>query len=96
MTKERLDKYLTDLGYFDTKSKAAAAILAGHVKINDEYITKAGFQISPAKEYDIVVKSMPYVSRGGFKLKKALDAFNFTVKDRICFDAGASLSLIHI
>lgn len=88
--KERLDKYLTDLGYFETKSKAAAAILAGHVKINDEYITKAGFQINPAKEYEIVVKSMPYVSRGGFKLKKALDAFNFNVKDRICFDAGAS------
>ena len=52
--KERLDKYLTDLGYFETKSKAAAAILAGHVKINDEYITKAGFQINPAKEYEIV------------------------------------------
>ena len=90
MPKERLDKYLTDLGYFDTKSKAAAAILAGHVKINDEYITKAGFQINPQKEYEIVVKSMPYVSRGGFKLKKALDAFNFGVKDRICIDAGAS------
>lgn len=88
--KERLDKYLTDLGYFETKSKAAAAILAGHVKINDEYITKAGFQINTAKEYEIIVKSMPYVSRGGFKLKKALDAFNFIVKDRICFDAGAS------
>lgn len=90
MKKERLDKYLTDLGYFETKSRAAASILAGHVKINDEYITKAGFQISPEKEYDIVVKSMPYVSRGGFKLKKALDAFNFDVKDRICLDAGAS------
>ena len=88
--KERLDKYLTDLGYFETKSKASAAILAGHVKINDEYITKAGFQINPSKEYDIVVKSMPYVSRGGFKLKKALDAFNLNVKHRICFDAGAS------
>ena len=46
MKKERLDKYLTDLGYFETKSKAAAAILAGHVKINDEYITKSGYQIS--------------------------------------------------
>ena len=90
MPKERLDKYLTDLGYFDTKSKAAAAILAGHVKINDEYITKAGFQINPNKEYDIVVKSMPYVSRGGFKLKKALDAFSFDVTGRICIDAGAS------
>lgn len=88
--KERLDKYLTDLGYFETKSKASAAILAGHVKINDEYITKAGFQINPNKEYDIVVKSMPYVSRGGFKLKKAFDAFNFSPSDRICFDAGAS------
>lgn len=88
--KERLDKYLTDLGYFETKSKASSAILAGHVKINNEYITKSGFQINPAKEYDIVVKTMPYVSRGGFKLKKALDAFNFSPKDRICFDAGAS------
>ena len=90
MPKERLDKYLTDLGYFETKSKAAAAILAGNVKINDEYITKAGFQINISKEYDIVVKSMPYVSRGGFKLKKALDSFNFDVHDRVCLDAGAS------
>lgn len=88
--KDRLDKYLTDLGYFDTKSKASAAILAGHVKINDEYITKAGFQINTNKDYDIVVKSMPYVSRGGFKLKKAFDAFNFSPAGRICLDAGAS------
>lgn len=90
MKKERLDKYLTDLGYFETKSKASAAILAGHVKINDEYITKSGYQISPDKEYDIQVKSMPYVSRGGFKLKKALDTFPVKVQDRVCFDAGAS------
>ena len=88
--KERLDKYLTDLGYFDTKSKASAAILAGQVKINDEYLTKAGFQIDPSKEYDIVVKYMPFVSRGGFKLKKALDAFSFSPQNRICIDAGAS------
>ncbi len=90
MNKERLDKYLTDLGYFETKSKAAAAILAGHVKINDEYITKAGFQINPSKEYEITVKSMPYVSRGGFKLQKALETFDVKVKNRICLDAGAS------
>jgi 23S rRNA (cytidine1920-2'-O)/16S rRNA (cytidine1409-2'-O)-methyltransferase len=88
--KERLDKYLTDLGYFETKSKASSAILAGHVKINDEYITKAGYQINLSKEYEIVVKSMPYVSRGGFKLKKALDTFKPRVEGRICFDAGAS------
>lgn len=88
--KERLDKYLTDLGYFETKSKASAAILAGNVKINDEYITKSGYQVNLNKEYDIVVKSMPYVSRGGFKLKKATDTFNPVIKDRVCFDAGAS------
>lgn len=90
MKKERLDKYLTDLGYFETKSKASAAILAGTVKVNDEIITKAGFQIDPTKEYDFSVKTMPYVSRGGFKLQKALDTFNFSPKERICLDAGAS------
>ena len=90
MKKERLDKYLTDLGYYETKSKASAAILAGDVKINDEYITKAGYQISIDKEYNIVVKTMPYVSRGGFKLKKALDTFPVKIEGRVCLDAGAS------
>jgi len=90
MKKERLDKILTDLGYFETKSKASAAILAGQVKVNDEVITKAGFQLDPAKEYDFVVKTMPYVSRGGFKLKKALESFDILIRDRICLDAGAS------
>lgn len=90
MKKERLDKALVDLGYFDNKSKASAAILAGNVKINDEVITKAGFQIDPAKKFEIDIKSMPYVSRGGFKLEKALQTFNFKIKDRICIDAGAS------
>ena len=90
MKKERLDKILVDLGYFETKSKAAASILAGNVMIGTEVISKAGFQIDPSKEYDFKVKSMPYVSRGGFKLKKALETFDVVVKDRICFDAGAS------
>ena len=90
MKKERLDKVLVDLGFFENKSKASSAILAGNVMIGTEVITKAGFQIDPSKEYDFKVKTMPYVSRGGFKLKKALDAFEFSPKDRICFDAGAS------
>lgn len=90
MRKERLDKYLVDLGFFETKSKAAAAILAGDVKINDEYITKAGYQINIEKEHDIIVKQMPFVSRGGFKLQKALSTFPVSPEGRICFDAGAS------
>lgn len=88
--KERLDKILVDLGYFENKSKASSAILAGNVMIGTEVITKAGFQLDPTKDYDFHVKSMPYVSRGGFKLKKALESFDITVKDRICLDAGAS------
>ena len=63
--KERLDKLLVDLGYFENKSKASAAILAGNVMIGTEVITKAGYQIDPTKEYEFNVKSMPYVSRGG-------------------------------
>ena len=88
--KERLDKVLVDLGYYETKSKASAAILAGNVMIGTEVITKAGYQIDLTKEYDFKVKSMPFVSRGGFKLKKALETFDVVVKDRICLDAGAS------
>jgi len=90
LKKERLDKILVDLGYFETKSKASAAVLAGQVKVNDEVITKSGYQLNPEKDYDFSVKTMPYVSRGGFKLQKALDAFSFNPKDRICIDAGAS------
>ena len=90
MKKERLDKFLVDLGYFENKSRASSAILAGQVMIGTEVITKAGYQIDTTKEYDFKVKTMPYVSRGGFKLKKALDAFEFSPEGRICFDAGAS------
>lgn len=90
MKKERLDKVLVDLGYFDNKSKASAAILSGNVKINDEVITKSGFQIDPEKKINVEIKSMPYVSRGGFKLEKALISFDVKIKDRICIDAGAS------
>ncbi len=90
MKKERLDKYLTDTGYFETKSKASAAIIAGQVKIDNRYITKSGFQINSEEDHEIIVKSMPYVSRGGFKLKKALDTFPINTAGRICLDAGAS------
>ncbi len=88
--KERLDKILVDLGYFENKSKASASILAGDVLVNGEKITKAGYQLNPEKEYEFSIKSMPYVSRGGYKLQKALDAFEYNPDGRICLDAGAS------
>jgi len=90
LKKERLDTYLVNLGYFENKSRASASILAGDVIINDEKITKAGFQINTEKNYEIRIKTMPYVSRGGFKLEKALKVFDIKPKDKICIDAGAS------
>lgn len=88
--KERLDKILTELGYFTTRQKAQASIMAQDVKINGEIITKAGTQIEITDKTVIEIKTMPYVSRGGFKLEKALKSFNIDLKDRVCIDAGAS------
>lgn len=88
--KERLDKILLDKGFFETKSKAQGAIMAGDVKINDEVITKAGFQLELKENTKIEIKSLPFVSRGGLKLDKALKAFEIDLKDAVCLDAGAS------
>ena len=94
--KKRLDLILFEHGFFETKNSASAAILAGNVKINDTPVTKAGQmfdenvlfdEIKPAK---IEVITLPYVSRGGLKLKGAIDAFKIDLKDRICIDMGAS------
>ena len=88
--KERLDKILVDKGYFETKSKAQGAIMAGDVKINDEVITKAGYQLELTEKTRIEIKSLPFVSRGGLKLDKAVRAFGISLQGRICLDAGAS------
>ena len=90
MKKERLDKILTDQGYFETKSKAQAAIMAGDVKVNGYIITKAGYLIEHKENTIYEIKSMPFVSRGGFKLDKAIKFFAIDLKDKICLDAGAS------
>ncbi len=90
MTKERLDKILTDRGYFDTKSKAQAAIMAGDVKIDGNIITKAGYQLELKENTKIEIKMMPYVSRGGYKLEKAIKEFGIDLNNKICMDAGAS------
>ncbi len=90
MPKERLDKILTDKGYFETKSKAQAAIMAGDVKVDGVIITKSGFLFEPKDNTVFEIKSMPFVSRGGFKLDKAIREFSVDLKDKICLDAGAS------
>lgn len=88
--KERLDTILVTRGFFDNKSKAQAAVLAGLVKINGQIVSKAGMQINQNTDLPIEVESLPYVSRGGFKLEKALKEFDIKVNDKICLDSGAS------
>jgi len=88
--KDRLDKLLTELGYFETKSKAQSAIMAGDVKINNEKFTKAGQLVKILPDTQIEIKTMPYVSRGGFKLAKAIKEFEIDLNGKICMDAGAS------
>lgn len=89
-TKQRLDEYLVSRGWFSTKSQAQAALMSGQVKINDKVTTKAGTQIRTDKEITIEVKMFPYVSRGGFKIEKAVKEFGIDVKNKICLDIGAS------
>lgn len=88
--KERLDLILVNKGFFETKSQAQAAIMAGKVKIDGKMISKAGTLILKDSDLNIEVETLPYVSRGGLKLEKAFKFFNISVKDKICLDAGAS------
>ncbi len=90
MKKVRLDNFLVNQGYFENKSKASANIMAGNVQVDEVVITKSGHHIDLTNNYDIKIKTTPFVSRGGFKLQKALETFKLDTKDRICLDAGAS------
>lgn len=87
--KERLDVALVRLGYFDSRQRAQAAILAGDVMIDGEAATKAGLSVFPQSR--ITVKnSNAYVSRGGLKLEKALEVFQIDVKGKVVLDVGSS------
>ena len=87
--KIRLDKYITGLGLVETRSKAQALIIAGQVLVNDVPSTKSGELIKTTDKVSIKERN-PYVSRGGLKLKGALDFFNIDVNNKICMDIGAS------
>ncbi len=88
--KTRLDVYLVEQGYFQSREKAKAAIMAGQVFVDGQISDKAGNMIKEDASVEVKGASCPYVSRGGFKLEKALKVFEIDVKDRICLDIGAS------
>ncbi len=90
MPKTRLDQRLVDEGHFLSRPKAKAAIMAGLVFVNGVRVDKAGTSISADAALEVKGQAIPYVSRGGLKLAKALDVFGVDVKGRIVLDVGAS------
>lgn len=75
---------------FDTRSKAQAAIMAGQILVNDLKVDKPGTQVTDEVKIKIIGNKLPYVSRGGLKLEKALKVFPISLQDKTVADIGAS------
>jgi 23S rRNA (cytidine1920-2'-O)/16S rRNA (cytidine1409-2'-O)-methyltransferase len=87
--KLRLDQLLVDRAFAESREKAQALILAGHVKVDGQKSDKPGRAV-PADAQVEVLERPRYVSRGGLKLEAALDHFAIAVEGRVCLDVGAS------
>ncbi|MEN9935081.1 MAG: hypothetical protein RLZZ387_1660 [Chloroflexota bacterium] len=87
--KVRLDQLLVQLGLAETRTKAQALIIAGDVRVAGEKRIKAG-ELVPADASVELVGSLPYASRGGYKLAHALDSFALDPTGLVALDAGAS------
>ena len=92
MKKVRLDVLVVERGLAANATKATALILAGQVVVDDQRVDKAGTLVSREAEVRLKGEVMPYVSRGGLKLKAALEAFSLgaLVRGAVCADIGAS------
>ena len=91
MTKrQRLDQLLVDRGLAQNRTRAHALILAGSVFSGENRLEKAGHQVDPDMPVKIQEKSHPWASRGGVKLKHALDYFSIKVDGLVCLDIGSS------
>ncbi|MEM9770336.1 MAG: TlyA family RNA methyltransferase [Cyanobacteria bacterium P01_D01_bin.73] len=87
--KQRLDALLVELELCDSRQRAQRVIRAGEVTVNGDRIDKPGTQVPVNADIKLAVKPR-FVSRGGEKLAKALEAFPIETGDRICLDGGIS------
>lgn len=85
----RLDQLLCERGLAESREKAKALILAGQVKVNGQRSDKAGKEIDVDAAIDVAAPP-PYVSRGGYKIAKALDHWHIDPTGWICLDVGSS------
>lgn len=90
MAKLRLDQLLVKQGLVESREKGRALIMAGSVYVNDKRVDKPGTPVQEENQIEIKGKSLPYVSRGGLKLEKALQSFALDVQDKVIIDIGAS------
>ena len=92
MAKERLDVILVSRGLAPSREKAKAVIMAGDVFVNGQREDKPGNSFDESKITSLEVKGeqLPYVSRGGLKLEKAMKSFELKLDGFICMDIGAS------
>jgi len=88
--KTRLDVAMVDKGLIESREKAKALIMAGQVYVNGVKSVKAGVSIKDGDCIEIRGEKMPYVSRGGYKLEKAMNQFGLKLDGCICMDIGAS------
>ena len=75
MSRIRLDQLVYDKGYADSREKAKAIVMSGNVYIKGQKADKPGLQVLPETEIEVRIKELPFVSRGGYKLDKALKVF---------------------
>ena len=88
--KERLDILLVRGGFFPSREKAKATIMAGQVYVNGQKEDKAGMKFDTDAQIEVRGRTLRYVSRGGLKLEKALAEFGISLEGKICMDVGAS------
>ena len=91
MNELRLDLYLVENGFFQTREKARFAILKGAILVNHKIAQKPSIAIKPTDKVSIIEDEVnPYVSKGGLKLKKAIEVFNLDFNNKNVLDIGAS------
>jgi 23S rRNA (cytidine1920-2'-O)/16S rRNA (cytidine1409-2'-O)-methyltransferase len=88
--RKRLDLLLVERGLFETRAKAQAAVMAGQVLVDGRPAGKAGDAVADDAELALKSDPCPFVSRGGLKLRAALDALKVPVTGRVALDLGAS------
>lgn len=90
MKKQRLDQLIFEKGLTESRERARTSIMAGLVYVNGQKETKPGTAVSPDATIEVRGDALPYVSRGGLKLEKALKVFPIDPSGNTCADCGAS------